>query len=91
MFLVKAVTLTTPATFRQVDFWLRQGIIHADREAEGSGTPRVLLGPAYEKARAVAWLVNAGLGPWEAATLFTMGKIKSGPFTIQMKTSPRRS
>lgn len=71
MFTVKAITTTTPATYRQVDYWCRQGIVEPVRGADGSGTgkERIFFGPDLERARAVARLVFVGVGPQLASML----------------------
>lgn len=76
MFRPSAIVHTTAASYRQVDFWCRQGYIFPDFPGDGPGTDRWFLGPSFEHARSVADLVMVGVKP-RLAMLLAMNSFVS--------------
>jgi hypothetical protein len=50
-------------TYRQLDYWVRIGYLHPEREREGSGHPRIWPDEEQRVAREMGQLVRAGLDP----------------------------
>lgn len=79
MFRTSAVVAATGCTYRQVNFWCRQGYVHPDMPASGQGTDAWFLGLSYLHARRVAWLVLAGVTPDSADILARGINLPLGP------------
>jgi hypothetical protein len=70
----------TGATYRQLDYWCRQGWLHPDRvgySVNGSGSPRDWPLSEIRAARTMARLVAAGLSPPVAAEV-ARGRVDIG-------------
>ncbi|WP_402465714.1 MerR family transcriptional regulator [Isoptericola aurantiacus] len=74
MFRYRAITATAPLTYRQLDHWCRQGILHPVR-LQGSGTDRIFFGAEVHRARDIARLVAAGCSPTLAARMVDDGEV----------------
>ena len=66
---VEQLLLLTGVTYRQLDYWAREGYLHPETPASGPGYQRAW--PSTERAVAIrlARLVRAGVRPATAATL----------------------
>lgn len=76
----------TGLTYRQLDWWIRQGYVECDDPTPGSGTARELTDDQADFVRTMADLVKIGTGARKAHqltyTLLTKGRITIGNITI---------
>ncbi len=63
-----------PATYRQIDYWVRAGYLHP-RHTGGTGNPREWTREELRILRVMARLVNAGLQPATAAKAARSGSL----------------
>lgn len=56
-----------PATYRQIDWWIRRGYLLPDNPNPGSGAARIWTNDELGVLRRMALLVKAGLSPEIAA------------------------
>ena len=57
------------ASFRQVDYWLRQGFVPGVKASTGTGVPRELTPSQVKFIGMMGSLVTAGMKPQEASEL----------------------
>lgn len=71
MFTIQAILKQVPITYRQLDSWARDGVIHPIRNGggQGVGNERMFLGPDFLQALWTARLVKAGVELHTAARI----------------------
>lgn len=73
-------------TYRQLDYWSRNGLLPGVPTRTGSGIPREIPDRVLPHLRHMLALTNAGLEPRIAATiaadLTTTGTAQLGPYTL---------
>lgn len=71
MFTVQAILRQVPITYRQLDSWARDGVIHPIRNGggQGVGSERMFLGDDFRHALWTARLVKAGVELHTAARI----------------------
>jgi hypothetical protein len=72
------LTKAAGITYRQLDVWIREGLVHPENPEPGCGRQRVFTAPEFAVVRLMGVLVTAGLRPAAAAQVARTGHLAPG-------------
>lgn len=83
----------TGLTYRQLDWWIRQGYVACEDPTPGSGFTRVLTDEQADFVRTMSDLIKIGTGAAKAhdiaTTLLDTGRLTLGQITITKERTPQ--